>query len=156
MRFISPEPGLTKSSGYLMAQGFSTTGGDPSDEVGAAAGGPIINDTLGFRVSASFLRNGGWVNRVDFANDSTIDACSNWEQLGNFRAALTWAVTDNLSITPSVYYQYRYLNDTETYWKGLSDRAPVNSTTATLFPAPTPTSSTYRRSRWYGSSARLT
>jgi iron complex outermembrane recepter protein len=121
VRFISPDPGLTKSSGYLLAQGSSTAGGDPSYEVGAAAGGPIIDNTLGFRVSASFLRNGGWVNRVDFANDSTIDPRSNWEQLGNFRGALTLAVTDNLSITPSVYYQYRYLNDTETYWKGLSN-----------------------------------
>ncbi len=136
VRFISPEPGLSRSSGYFLAQGFSTKGGDPSYEVGAAAGGPIMDDTLGFRVSASFLRNGGWVNRVDFATGATIDPRSNSEQLGNFRGALTWAVTDSLSITPSVYYQYRRLNDTETYWKGLSNPDAGEFNNGNVIPSP--------------------
>jgi outer membrane receptor protein involved in Fe transport len=37
------------------------------------------------------------------------------------RAALKWAVTDRLSITPSILFQRLYLNDTAAYWPSLSD-----------------------------------
>jgi outer membrane receptor protein involved in Fe transport len=64
IRFITPQPDLSKDSGYLRAEAASTKSGDASYEMGAAAGGPIINDVLGFRVSASFRRDGGWVDRA--------------------------------------------------------------------------------------------
>src|SRR5579872_6571497 len=64
VRFISPQPGLTHYSGYLRSEASSTRAGDPSYEIGAALGGPIVDNTLGFRVSASYRRDGGWVDRV--------------------------------------------------------------------------------------------
>lgn len=121
VRFISPDPGLKSYSGTFMSQLATTDGGDPSYVVGAAAGGPIIDDKLAFRLSASFRNDGGWVNRVDFGSDDTIYSRSNWEQIGTLRGALSFAVTDHLTVTPSVYYQNQYLNDTEDYWKGLSN-----------------------------------
>jgi iron complex outermembrane recepter protein len=121
VRFISPDPGLEQSTGYFLSQLATTDGGDPSYSVGAAAGGPVIDDKLGFRVSASFRNDGGWVNRVNFATGDTVDSRSNWEQIGTVRGALTLVVADNIVVTPSVYYQDQYLNDTEDYWRGLSD-----------------------------------
>lgn len=101
VRFITPEPGLTRSSGYLRAEVATTKGGDPSYELGAAAGGPIVDDVLGFRISASFRRDGGWVDRVNYnltptANpvlpnpvfSAVTSSNANWQETVTFRAAL--------------------------------------------------------------------
>ena len=136
IRFISPDPSLSTYSGLLLSELATTANGDPSYEEGAAAGGPIIDNTLGFRVSASFRQDGGWVNRVDFATDDTVDAHSNWEDTSTLRGALKFAVTENLSITPSLYYQDQYLNDTEYYWKELSDPGANEFNNGNVIPSP--------------------
>jgi iron complex outermembrane recepter protein len=135
VRFLSPQPGLHESSGYTRAELATTKGGDPSYEFGAAAGGPIIDDVLGFRVSASFRRDGGWVDRVAYTRASDSDPLSppiyandverraNWQQTMSLRAALTWKVNDQVKITPSIYYQRLQINDTAAYWTSLSDPA---------------------------------
>jgi len=123
VRFISPQPGLTNSSGYFLSELATTAYGDPTYAVGAAVGGPIIDDKLGFRVSASFRNDGGWVNRVNFANGDVIDPRSNYEQVSTLRGALTYAVNDRLTVTASLYHQEQYLNDTGYYWLELSNPA---------------------------------
>ena len=66
VRFITPSPGLVANTGYVRSELASTRSGALSYELSAAAGGPIIDDVLGFRVSVSFRRDGGWVDRVDY------------------------------------------------------------------------------------------
>lgn len=136
VRFISPEPGLASSSGYYLSELATTAYGDPSYAVGAAAGGPIIDDKLGFRVSASYRHDGGWVNRVDFATGDTVDPRSNYDQISTLRGALTYAVTENLSITSSLYYQEQDLNDTEYYWKELSNPGSNQFNNGNVIPSP--------------------
>jgi iron complex outermembrane receptor protein len=135
VRFITPQPNLDHDSGYLRTEIASTRQGDPSYEVGAAVGGPIIDDVLGFRASASFRRDGGWVNRVDYTLtpnpaapslptpvfNRVVEPDSNWQQTETLRLALKWAVNDRLSVTPSVYYQQLHINDTGAYWANLSN-----------------------------------
>lgn len=55
VRFITPEPSLDHFSGYARAEGGVIKGSDSSYEVGAALGGPLIQNALGFRASA-FIR----------------------------------------------------------------------------------------------------
>ena len=139
LRFIAPSPSLSTYSGYARADAANTKGGNGSYEAGAAFGGPIIPDVLGFRVSASYERDGGWVDRVAYtlvpgaalpgggtnpptplyAND--VETRSNWSHVATFRAALTWKPAANLEITPSVYYQELHINDTAAYWVALSN-----------------------------------
>ncbi|MBV9695476.1 MAG: TonB-dependent receptor [Gammaproteobacteria bacterium] len=135
VRFITPEPSLTRSSGYVRGELASTKSGDPSYELGAAAGAPLIDGVLGFRVSASFRRDGGWVDRVAYslvpnpANallptpvfDHVVDPNANWQQTVTFRAALKWAPSEHLTVLPSFYYQRLRVNDTAAYWDVLSD-----------------------------------
>src|ERR1700687_1729038 len=135
VRFSTPEPGLTHGSGYVRAEVSSTKSGAASYELGAAAGGPIIDNVLGFRVSASFRRDGGWVDGVSYsltpnpANSllptpvfsGVTGSDANWQQTATFRAALKWALNDTLAITPSFYYQRLHINDTAAYWVGLSN-----------------------------------
>ena len=132
VRFLTPSPSLAKFSGYDRAELSATSRGDPSYEAGVAAGGPIIENVLGFRLSASFRRDGGWVDRVGFTRNGATDAltpavftnttekASNWQQTATFRAALKWKVNEALSVTPSVYYQRLQINDTAAYWIELS------------------------------------
>ena len=136
VRFISPEPGLTNSSGYYLSELSTTAYGDPSYAVGAAAGGPIIDDKLGFRVSASYRHDGGWVNRVDFATGDTVQPRSNYQQISTLRGALTYAMTESLTITASLYYQEQDLNDTEYYWLELSNPAAHQFSNGNVIPSP--------------------
>lgn len=136
VRFISPEPGLTASSGYFLSELATTANGDPSYAIGAAVGSPIIDDKLGFRLSASFRHDGGWVNRVDFATGDTVDPRSNWQETSTLRGALTYVVAEGLSVTASLYYQEQYLNDTEYYWKELSNPSANEFNNGNVIPSP--------------------
>ena len=100
-----------------------TDGGDPSYEIGEAFGAPIIQDRLGFRVSAFYRRDGGYIDGVSgtpvildptgaagpasltFSNVHVTRKNTNWVATIGARAALTFVPTDGLQITPSVSYQ---------------------------------------------------
>jgi outer membrane receptor protein involved in Fe transport len=135
VRFIAPEPDVTKDSAYLRADTSENKAGASSYEIGAAFGAPIIDDVLAFRVSASDRRDGGWVDRVGYTlspnasvqtptpiyGGDVVEADSNWQTTKTARAALKWKVNENLEITPSVYWQELHINDTAAYWVALSD-----------------------------------
>ncbi|MBS0366853.1 MAG: TonB-dependent receptor [Proteobacteria bacterium] len=133
VRFISPEPSLSRTSTYVRSELATTRHGDPSYELGAAYGGTLIDGVLGYRVSASYRRDGGYVDRVGYSVDAadqlatpvfthTIESAANWQRTATLRAALKWAVNDNVNVTPSIYYQELHINDTAAYWEALSDR----------------------------------
>jgi outer membrane receptor protein involved in Fe transport len=140
IRFITPEPNLHEYSGYARAELATIDHGGSNYEAGAALGGPIIDGTLAFRVSASFREDGGWVNRVSYTAPSstlgdnyetiysgnpTIDQVtekhSNWHDTQTFRLALKWQPSDNLSVSPSIFVQSLHYNDTGAYWVNLSN-----------------------------------
>ena len=135
VRFLTPQPDLKQNSGYLRSELASTQNGDLSYELGAAAGGPIIDDVLGFRASVSYRRDGGWVDRVDYTRpdpgdplslpvySNTTERNSNWQDTVTARVALKWQINGNVSVTPSIYYQKLEINDTAGYWESLSDPA---------------------------------
>ena len=120
VRFIQPSPDLHTDSVYLRSELATTQDGAATYEIGGAVGGPIVDDTLGFRVSASFREDGGWVDHVNYATRAVTDANSNYQDTVVVRGALKWAISDHLSITPSVYYQELRLGDTSAYWPSLS------------------------------------
>jgi iron complex outermembrane receptor protein len=121
VRFVTPDPSLTAFSGYERTELASTDGGAPSYEAGVAAGGPIVDGTLGFRVSAYYRLDGGYVDRADYRTGQVTEPDANWQQTSVIRAALKWAVTDAVSVTPSIFYQRLHINDTGAYWPSLSN-----------------------------------
>jgi len=137
VRFITPQPSLTKDSGYVRTELAGTEHGGASIEGGAAFGGPIIDNVLGFRVSASFRRDGGYVDRAGYNLTPPTDPAAfglqtpslgdvtekhaNWHETMTVRGALKWAVTDDVTISPSIYYQKLHINDTASYWTELSN-----------------------------------
>ena len=153
VRFITAQPNLTQASGYARTELGYTENGDPSYEAGVAYGAPIVDDTLGFRVSAWFRRDGGWVDRDNWDHTSTeayppvaptpssitfpnsVD--SNWQDSAAIRGALTYKPTDNLTITPSIYYQKVKYNDTSAFWGSLSDPSSGDYVTGNAINSPT-------------------
>jgi outer membrane receptor protein involved in Fe transport len=122
IRFVTPEPSLTTDSGYLRSELANTDGGDASYEAGVAAGGPIADGILGFRVSAYYRRDGGYVDRADYRTGDVTEPDANWQTTGVVRAALKWALSDGVTLTPSIFYQKLHINDTGAYWPELSNR----------------------------------
>ncbi len=87
LRFITPAPGLTEYSGYARAEFGQIDGGGQNYEIGAAFGGPIIDGVLGFRISASFREDGGWVDRVSYTRPpSALTQCNSYGNPTNFGA----------------------------------------------------------------------
>jgi iron complex outermembrane receptor protein len=111
IRFITPEPSLTQYSGYSRVDAGYTDNGDPSYEAGAAFGGPIVSDTLGFRMSAWHRRDGGYVEHLSAIPGGYNYSNSNWGDSDVVRVALAFAPTASLKITPSLYYQHLYSHD---------------------------------------------
>jgi iron complex outermembrane receptor protein len=121
VRFITTKPSLTEHSVYSRAELSTTQGGDVSYEAGIAFGGPLVQDELGFRLSAWRREDGGWIDRADPISGATAEENSNSGTVSAFRAALAWEPTENLRISPALFYQDQDLDDTHSYWESISD-----------------------------------
>jgi outer membrane receptor protein involved in Fe transport len=123
LRFLPNQPSLTDSTGHFRAEWGVTEYGDPSYEAGAAVGGPIVTDVLGFRVSGWFRQDGGYVDRTDPVTGVTLEPNANQYVTKAVRAALTFAPTPGLQVTPSLVYQSIRIEDSSTFDSTLSDPA---------------------------------
>ncbi len=121
VRYITPQPSLSDYSVYAKGELSTTEDGAPSYEGGAAAGGPIVDDKLGFRISAWARRDGGWIDKVDYMTGNTLQSNTNSVNTYVMRAAFLWKPVASLTITPSIYYQNRDQNNIDQYWVGLSN-----------------------------------
>ncbi len=131
VRFITNQPSLTDYSVYARTEVSGTEGGGPSYEFGAAVGGPIVQDVLGFRASAWYRKDGGYVDRVmppvgagPFTNNTghlvidpafpggqVLDDNSNWGDTEAAKLAFVWKPADWLTVTPAIFYQNVYQHD---------------------------------------------
>lgn len=135
IRFITPEPGLHEYSGYDRVEASETKNGQPSYELGAAAGGPIVDGALGFRVSAFYQSLGGYVNREPFTGTTVTDKGYNFGDTTALRASLKWVPSDALTVIPSVFYQRQRRND-DYYWLSLSDPSESEFNSGFTLPEP--------------------
>lgn len=120
VRFVTPSPSLTTNSVYGRAELSSTKKGGLNYEAGAAFGGPLIDNTLGIRVSGWGRHDSGWVDRTAWETGETFHNV-NWHDAGSARIAVLWQPGDNVRITPSLLYQGQHQNDAPNYWTSLSD-----------------------------------
>ncbi len=116
VRYITTQPSLTTNSFYSREEVSFTQGGSPSYEGGIAAGGPLIDGTLGARLTVWYRRDGGYIDRIDPTTLALQDKNANFDETVLYRLAAVWAPNDQWTVTPSIYYQDRYRNDVEAYW----------------------------------------
>ena len=116
VRYITTQPSLSKTTEYVRSEVSYTQGGSPSYEAGVAAGGPLIDGTLGARASVWFRHDGGWIDRINPVTLGTEDKNANYDRTVLVRLSAIWAPSERWSFTPSIYYQDRYRNDISEYW----------------------------------------
>jgi iron complex outermembrane recepter protein len=140
VRFIQPEPSLAQHSGYFRAEVNTINNGGSGYEVGWAHGGPIIEGKLGFRASAFFKHEAGYIDRVtgtpsfhvadgsagpastSYEITGTPYANSNWDDTVALRGALKAGLSDDFTATLSMSFQDRYLHDgTGSFWASASN-----------------------------------
>lgn len=121
VRFITTRPSLSKTNAYARSELSFTSHGDPSYELGASGGAPLVEDKLGIQLSAWYRRDGGYVDRKSYPSLATVDNNSNWANNYMARAAIAWAADEHLTITPSLYLQKTYQNDSSFIWPAFSD-----------------------------------
>jgi iron complex outermembrane recepter protein len=121
VRYITTQPSLTRTSIYSRAELAATQGGDPSYEAGVAVGGPLIDNTLGARLTVWYRRDGGWIDHVDPYTQTVDDKNANHADTTLLRLAFLWAPSDKWAITPSIYYQDVKEHNISNYWPLYSD-----------------------------------
>ena len=121
IRFIFNQPNLTDFSGYARAELASTEYGAPSYEAGVAAGGPLISNQLGFRASAWYRNDGGYVNEMDPFTQTVTKSNADYHESKAFRLALTGVIAEGWTVTPSIIYQDKLIHDTSQYFNYLSN-----------------------------------
>ena len=128
IRFIPNAPSLTTATHYTRVEASSTAHGDPSYEAGYAAGGPIVDDKVGFRFSAWYREEGGWIDHCQPAVAQpgclyVIEKDANSQTTAAIRGALLWQPNDRLTVEPSISMQSLRSNDPTGYEVLASDPA---------------------------------
>jgi iron complex outermembrane receptor protein len=138
VRYITTQPSLTKESIYSRDELSYTQGGEPSYEVGVAAGAPVIEGKFGVRASVWYRYDGGYIDRIDPVTQALVDPNANHDETMLIRLAGLWAVTDEWAVTPSIYYQNRERHQTEDYWPIYSNPGEDHFVTGSPTPRITP------------------
>lgn len=120
IRFITTQPSLTQFTGHARSEFAVTEQGAPSYEAGAAMGGPIAPDTLGFRIGAYGRRQGGYLDRAPYPGEITTQRNINSTDVLALNAAAAWSPLSGLLITPGVFYQREHRDDNSQYWANIS------------------------------------
>ena len=121
VRYILTQPSVTGSSTYARGELSFTRYGQPSYEAGMAYGAPIVDGTLGFRASAWYREDGGWINRADPTTHLVTEHNINRAGALMLRLAAKWQPVEELTVTPSVLYQNLKKHDESTYWPAYSN-----------------------------------
>src|SRR5205807_7072799 len=121
IRYIYTQPSLSTFTVLAQGEVAAPAFGNISYGAGVAAGGPLIRDVLGFRVSAWGRSDGGFVDRIDPFTGAIVDKNANHTLSESFRAALTLAVSDAVQIAPSLTYSSYRLHDSQFFFTKLSD-----------------------------------
>ena len=121
VRYIMTQPKVTGSSTYMRSELAFTRGGTPSYELGVAHGDAISEGVLGWRGSAWYRRDGGWIDRANpFTRDIT-EKDANYADAVALRLAALWEPAASVRITPSIVYQNNRKHDESTFWTAYSN-----------------------------------
>lgn len=122
VRFVPNQPSLTAYTGQAHTEWATTERGESSYEAGAAVGGPLVRDVLGFRFSAWRRADGGYVDRVDPFTHAIVDGNANRETSQSARGVLTYAPAPDSSwrISPSINYVSSRAHDSPAFFTYLS------------------------------------
>ncbi|MBV9725114.1 MAG: TonB-dependent receptor, partial [Gammaproteobacteria bacterium] len=121
VRYITTQPSVTRTTMYARAEVATTENGAPSYEGGFAVGGPLIENSLGARITLWYRRDGGWVDDINPVTLAPVQSNANFVDNYLARLAFLWTPSDKWSLTPAIYYQDSKRNDINNFWPLYSD-----------------------------------
>ena len=127
IRFITNEPSTTAVSELYHAELSNTDHGGTSLELGAAAGGPLVDGFLGARLSLWYRDDGGYVNHIDPLTGDIVDPNANRSASRALRLALAFEPDDSLRLTPTFSHQSVNLHDTPVYYAEPPQPEPLDN-----------------------------
>ena len=116
IRYITPQPDLNAESGYAKVDFSYTNRGAPSYETGVAYGAPIVSGTAGFRISAWFESQGGFIDKENPYTGEIPERDANSTDSYVVRPAFTWVPAEGLMITPALFMQHFHSDSSNSYW----------------------------------------
>ncbi len=138
VRYITTQPSLTRTSIYSRAEVSTTEGGDQSYEAGVAVGGPLVEGSVGARLTLWYRHDGGWINDINPVTLAPVEQNANFANTYLARLAVLWAPNANWQITPSIYYQNSRHNDINNFWPLYSNPGSNNFVNADPSQRPVP------------------
>jgi iron complex outermembrane receptor protein len=120
VRFLTPQPSFTKFGLYARSEVSTTEHGAESFEGGFAVGGPA-SETLAVQASAWYRRDGGYVDRINPTTLVRTDKDINQQDTMAMKLAVSWRPVEELTITPSVYYQNIESDGRDQFWQNQSN-----------------------------------
>lgn len=130
IRFITPEPVMSGTKIYGRSELSTTQKGGTSYEAGIAGGTALIEGKLGFRASVSYRHDGGFVDRLDRYTKEVVERDINSGDSYVARVALGWKPAENVTITPSLFFQRAKLDDGAIFEPETTDLANVDYRTS--------------------------
>ena len=127
IRFVTNEPSTTTLSQLYRTEVSATDGGSASVELGAAAGGPLVDGLVGARVSAWYREEGGYINHVDPFTGAVTDPDSNRSAARAFRIAVAYEPNEALRLTPSFSHQSVNLHDSPVFYDEPAQPGPLDN-----------------------------
>ncbi|MAW82804.1 MAG: hypothetical protein CMI63_21445 [Parvularcula sp.] len=116
VRFIQTQPDLTEASATLNAEVAKTDDGGVTPQFSIYGGAPLVNDRVAFRAGFYYRDEAGWIDRHDRDTGAVVEDDVNDTQTIAARLALLFQVSDEFSISPSVFYQKTEADDMDLYW----------------------------------------
>jgi iron complex outermembrane recepter protein len=130
VRFVTPTPSLSEFNIYGRAAINTVKHGGTGYEGGIAVGVPIVEGSLGIRLSAYRRHDAGWIDRQSWQDPTDRESDANYSDTTVLRAAALWEPTPGLTIAPSIYYQDLKFHDRLDLWTRCpaTTGAPVDPT----------------------------
>jgi outer membrane receptor protein involved in Fe transport len=119
--FIPTAPGLDEFHGLTHAEWGTPARGGPSYEAGAALGGPLRPQVLGFRLSGWYRVDGGFIDRSNPFTGAVVDPDSNRTVSKSLRGALAYQPTPRLHLDAALNYVASAARDSASYYTYLSE-----------------------------------
>ncbi len=105
IKFVSKQPDLTETTTDVYSEVSNTEGGGTNYTANGVYNLPIIENELALRIGVQTAHKSGYIDQVSPSTGGVIASGINWEDDTVFKAALKWAPTRNLTLTPAVFYQ---------------------------------------------------
>lgn len=129
IKYVTKKPSFDRFEGVVGAKVALTDEGAPSYEARFVVNVPMVEDRLAGRIAVEFREDGGYIDRVAKGryqtvtsglsgitrNTETVKNANRFRTLG-VNAALRFAPTETLTITPTLYFQRSELKDQSQFW----------------------------------------